>query len=236
MTTRFDNKPPGASVTLEFDFSGFGPVATSPTVEIDLASGEDPDLTAVKVGSPSVVGTIVRQAVTAGLHGLDYIFTAYANVGGGRPAIVGILPVRDAPIETTAVPVYVTEAAFAKKFNQRELTDLLSGGNVYAEVENDAAGLVNGYLSGRYTLPLAEVPSTVIGWVSDITRYRLWDDHAPEEVRRRYEDALAQLKLLADGKISLPPGTEGPAATVDPVVMTGFSACRVFTQETLRGY
>lgn len=100
---------------------------------------------------------------------------------------------------------------------------------------DDAASLIDGYLLTRYTLPLVSVPSLVVAWAADIARFKLWDDRAPEEVRKRYEDALAQLKLLASGAMSLPPGSDGakPAASV---VFASYSAPRVFTAQTLAGY
>lgn len=100
----------------------------------------------------------------------------------------------------------------------------------------DATNLVDGYLGGRYALPLSSVPDMVRAWAADVARYRLWDDRAPEEVRRRYEDALRQLELTAKGTISLPPGSDGARPSAGGLAFGGFSADRVFTQDTLAGY
>ena len=59
---------------------------------------------------------------------------------------------------------------------------------------DDAEGLVNGYLSVRYVLPLTFVPLLVSNWVADIVRFKLWDNKASAEVRQRYEDVLRQLE------------------------------------------
>jgi phage gp36-like protein len=130
---------------------------------------------------------------------------------------------------------YLTQEQFSQRFGATELVDLLSDGAGFNDVEQDAASLIDGYMSARYTLPLISVPTMVKGWAADITRFKLWDDHAPEEVRKRYEDALAQLQLLTRGVISLPPGSDGTPSAA-PVTFGGYSADRVFTQDTLREF
>lgn len=130
---------------------------------------------------------------------------------------------------------YVTEQEFAARFGQEELDELIEGGAVYADAAADADGIVDGYLATRYTLPLVSVPALVKAWAGDITRYRLWEERAPQEIRQRYEEAIAQLKDLALGRINLPPGADGerPEAGGYP---DGFSADRLFTMDTLKGF
>jgi phage gp36-like protein len=97
---------------------------------------------------------------------------------------------------------------------------------------DDAEGLVNGYLSVRYALPLSFVPFLVSNWVADIVRFKLWDNKASAEVRQRYEDVLRQLEQFAKGFIELPADEElevGTAILV-PVVY------RTFTRVTLAGF
>lgn len=97
---------------------------------------------------------------------------------------------------------------------------------------DDAEGLVNGYLSVHYTLPLSFVPFLVSNWVADIVRFKLWDNKASTEVRQRYDDVLAALRDFAKGLIELPPDEELEvgAAIVVPVVY------RTFTRTTLAGF
>lgn len=235
MTTRYDDKDPADVITVEFDFGELADSVSAPTVSITVLAGADPDAATMLDGSPNTIGAKVFQRIRNGVAGVDYALQCLAYNSADRYSIEAILPVRARPVASNAVPVYLTEAQFEKRFGQGELADLLSGGTNYAEAENEAAGLVNGYLSARYTLPLASVPTMLQGWVADITRYRLWDEHAPEEVRRRYEDALAQLKLVSQGVIALPPGIDG-AAAAQPLNFGGYSARRVFTDCTLKGY
>lgn len=235
MTTRFDEKAPGDQITVQFDFGALAAAVTSPTVSIAVLSGADPSASAMLDGDATVVGASVLQRIRNGVAGVDYGLVCLASNGDDRYSLEAVLPVRDRPTASAAVPVYVTEADFERRFGAGELADLLADGSSYAEAENDAASLVNGYLGTRYTLPLLSVPAMVKGWAGDVTRFKLWDEHAPEEVRRRYEDALAQLKQLAQGLIALPPGSDGtPAAS--GLVFDGYSADRVFTTDSLAGF
>ena len=137
---------------------------------------------------------------------------------------------------------YATKAEMIARFGETEITELTDRADIGAidsavlgKALDDADALINGYLAARYTLPLVTVPAVVVGLACDIARYKLWDDQAPEEVRRRYEDALAQLKLMSQGVIVLPPDVQGerPAASVD---FSYYSQERVFTAETLADY
>lgn len=137
---------------------------------------------------------------------------------------------------------YATQADMTDRFGETEiveLTDRIGSGAVVVAVLNkaltDADSLIDGYLAARYILPLATVPQILVGPAADIARFKLWDDQAPDEVRKRFDDALAMLKLIAQGVIVLPPGVNGdkPAAAVG---MDYYSQERVFTAETLADY
>jgi phage gp36-like protein len=141
------------------------------------------------------------------------------------------------------MPTYIDRAGLEQRFGKAEIDELADddkSGTVEAGEENsvtsaceDASTLIDGYLAAKYTLPLVSVPDMLIGWAADIARFRLWDDQAPEEVRRRYEDAIAQLRDLARGLIALPPGTDGTPASA-PLAFDGYANERVFTETTLK--
>lgn len=238
MTTRFDDKDPAAVVTLEFDFSRLAASVSAPSVTIALVAGTDEAPLALTLdGSATVSGAKVFQRVTGGLDGCTYALECTASAGSDQLVIDALLPVIDRPKVSSAAPRYLTRAAYEQQFGVDELQQLVSGGNDYADAENAAAGIVDGYLAAKYTLPLVNVPGMVLGWVGDITRYRLWDQQAPEEVRRRYEDAVAQLRDLAAGKMALPPDSGGVSqSTAYGFKSDGYSAERVFTAETLADF
>jgi phage gp36-like protein len=104
-----------------------------------------------------------------------------------------------------------------------------------AAVIKDADALIDGYVGGRYTLPLVFVPDLLANLSADIVRFRLYDQRAPEEVRRRFEDALDVLKGIAAGTVVLPPGSTGATAAAK-ITFGGYSAERVFTEDTLADF
>lgn len=81
----------------------------------------------------------------------------------------------------------------------------------------DANAEVDGYLSARYSLPLAlaNIPAILKRVTCDIARYRLWNDRASDEVRQRYEDARRLLEQIAAGKVRLGlPEADTPAESL----------------------
>lgn len=67
----------------------------------------------------------------------------------------------------------------------------------------DAESTVNGFLSGRYAVPLITVPRLVMTITCDLTRYALYDDMATEAISNRNADALKLLRSISKGEISL---------------------------------
>lgn len=99
----------------------------------------------------------------------------------------------------------------------------------------DAEAEVDGYLVGRYTLPLATVPRILTGVACDIARYRLYDDRATEHVRQRYDDAVKLLRSVAEGKLTLGLDSNSqPTPTTSGAQFT--EPQRVFTRESLGDY
>ena len=69
----------------------------------------------------------------------------------------------------------------------------------------DAGVEIDGYLAGRYALPLPLVPSLLNGVCCDIARYRLCgaDVQETDAIRNRYKDAVKMLEAMRDGKLTL---------------------------------
>lgn len=121
---------------------------------------------------------------------------------------------------------YVTQQQLVDRFGEEELiqlTDRANTGTIDAAVLNqaisDAGSEIDGYLAGRYQLPLATVPSILALYCGDIARYRLYDDVAREEVRKRYDDAIEFLRLVAKGTVRL--GADEPASAGGAQMETG---------------
>jgi phage gp36-like protein len=95
-----------------------------------------------------------------------------------------------------------------------------------------ADGIIDSRIGVKYKLPLIEVPAVLIPYAADIALYRMSYDTGTltEEKRKRYEDALRWLDLVATGKAVL----DGAA---QPETKAGgsryFSEAREFTRAKL---
>ena len=104
--------------------------------------------------------------------------------------------------------MYADRNDMVLRFGEREIKQLEvniqaeSSMNVDATLR-DASEEIDGYIAVRYSLPLIETPQNLKRLVCDIARYKLWKSRASDEVRQRYEDAIAFLKLIANNKASL---------------------------------
>lgn len=115
---------------------------------------------------------------------------------------------------------YATQAQMIDRFGQPELIQLTdrdgSAGAIVAAVLDaallDADEEIDSYLRGVRALPLASpIPERLVRVACDLARYHLYDDHAPEGVRTRYQDGIRWLRDVASGRASL-----GEVDTVAP--------------------
>lgn len=136
---------------------------------------------------------------------------------------------------------YCTLNDLIKRFGESEINDLLdrdSDGLHESETLDmtiaDADSLIDGYLGVRYKVPIIPTPTIIKAFSCDITRFLLWDDNAPEEIRKRYSDVIARLKDYAKGLMVLP---DAQAAPQNPSGGVDFIANeRVFTSDSLKGF
>lgn len=105
---------------------------------------------------------------------------------------------------------YATQADLEVRFKQQELIELTDeAGNgvidaaAVAVVLSDADSEINGYIAGRYTLPLTQTSDELVRLACDIARYRLYDTRATDQVKARYDDAIKKLRDVSVGKASL---------------------------------
>lgn len=137
---------------------------------------------------------------------------------------------------------YCTRDNLVQRFGLREINDLLDRDNnsvddtqTLTQTIADADSLIDSYVGSKYQTPLSPVPQIITYIACDITRFMLWDDNAPEEVRARYNDAIARLKDIAKGMMKLPSTTvvapDNPSGGVDY-----YAEERVFTRDSLAGF
>lgn len=95
-----------------------------------------------------------------------------------------------------------------------------------------ASGEIDGYLAGRYAIPLASVTPIITDYCCDIARYRLCGSGAllTDDVRSRYRDAIRYLEKAADGKVTI--GNTAAGATIEPNQSVQFNVgSRVFSRD-----
>lgn len=137
---------------------------------------------------------------------------------------------------------YATVSDLVARFGEQEIVelsnlDLSHDSEINQEaVERalaDSAAEIDGYLAARYRLPVSGTPHLLSLLCTDIARFRLQKGVSSEQARERYEDAVATLKRIADGRMNLPLEASPPAIGA-PLAVPG--RARVFDDETMRGY
>lgn len=78
----------------------------------------------------------------------------------------------------------------------------------------DADSEIDGYVATRYSVPLNPAPSIVKRLACDLARYHLYDDQATETIQKRRDAAVAELRDISAGKVSL--GTTATGDTAPP--------------------
>lgn len=123
---------------------------------------------------------------------------------------------------------YATRLDLVSRFGESEVSQresILPAGTVDLALL-DASALIDGYVSGRYSLPLMPVPPNLAQVACAIARYNLLGEAASERARYDYTDAVKWLRDVEAGRVTLlaaaPLPGSAPEATVlytssDPV-------------------
>ncbi len=112
---------------------------------------------------------------------------------------------------------YATQADLIDRFGSEELvelTDRVDGNAIDSTVVTkaliDADAILDGYLVGRYAVPVAPVPPLLLSLAADVARFKLHKDRPTEVVRKNYEDALKMLRDLSTGMAALAGAAAAP--------------------------
>lgn len=113
----------------------------------------------------------------------------------------------------------------------------------------DASAEVDTYLESRFALPLTDPPATLVRVCCDIAMYRMQALRPLQDVaeaRRRYDDAIATLRRVAAGELTLGLTADGlePPDPVNPaiaIVQAGGDPSatlppRLFSRGKLKGF
>ena len=104
---------------------------------------------------------------------------------------------------------------------------------------SDASAEIDGYIEGRFTLPLTDPPAVLTRLATDIAMYRmqtLRPLHDLEDARKRYEDAVAMLAKVAAGELTLGLAADGQEPPIAGAVETVQGPDRVFNRDKLKGF
>lgn len=139
---------------------------------------------------------------------------------------------------------YATSAQLADRFGERLLLQLadrasppsgVADPDVIARALADTDAIIDGYLAGRYLLPLGTTPPLLADLAQAIAIYKLHPFQPDPKIEQDYKDAVATLGRIASGVVRLPvagvePVTTGAAGVLatdrerplSPETMTGF--------------
>lgn len=107
--------------------------------------------------------------------------------------------------------------------------------DVVDRVLADTDAVIDGYIAGKYRLPLAQTPALLIDYALAIALYKLHRSSVPPKIEKDYDDALASLLAIARGTIKLPiAGIEPPSSGAQGVRST--DRARDMTPDNLRGF
>lgn len=139
---------------------------------------------------------------------------------------------------------YATQTDMIDRFGETEVLALADrdqdgviDASVVATAIERAGDEIDGYLLGRYGLPLASVPRLLTSICCDIARYRLCgaEVQETEPIRARYKDAVRMLENVRDGKLSLGlDPAQQPVGTGNTVGIV--NGQRTFSRESLKDY
>ena len=103
----------------------------------------------------------------------------------------------------------------------------------------DAFAEIDGYIEGRFALPLSDPPAVLNRLATDIAMYRLQSLrplHDLEDARKRYEDAIAMLEKVAAGELTLGLSADNQEPPLATEVESVEGPHRIFTRRKLRGF
>ena len=99
----------------------------------------------------------------------------------------------------------------------------------------DTDAVIDGYLAGRYVLPLASVPPLLPPIAQSIAIYKLHLYEPEKKIADEYQAAIADLVRIANGVIRLPvAGVEPPSSGASGVET--IDRARDMTPENMRGF
>jgi len=220
-------KQPAEDLVYAFDFSSRLGDETIVSIEAAtvLARGLVAEIQPLVIADKAAEGQSARVRLQGGTDGETYLVTLrIADTGAQVYELDAEFAVaQQAFVVPDGGSDYLSAQAFVDRIGLDEalaLTDLQGQGRIDASrlltALGDAQAEVDGYLAGRYAVPLGTVPPVIAAIVFDLAVARLWRANLPEGVADRRDRAQRQLVDIAKGVMTLP-GAAGLPATADNV-------------------
>lgn len=139
---------------------------------------------------------------------------------------------------------YVTQQQLVDRFGERLLLQVADradppagtiDADVVARALADTDAMIDGYLAGRYILPLAATPPLLTDLAAAIAIYKLHVFAPDQKIADDYKDAVSTLTKIATGTVKLPVAGVEPAGAGSAGVVT-IDRERDFTPENLKGF
>ena len=139
---------------------------------------------------------------------------------------------------------YATQAQLTRRYGEAMLVAATDRGSVPAGVPDaaviadalaEADAVIDGYLAGRYALPLAQVPPLLADIAKALTIWKLHPYDAAPKLKDEYDAAMRMLRDIADGRVKLQlSGVETPGTGDTGAQMTDRE--RPMTAENMTGF
>lgn len=142
---------------------------------------------------------------------------------------------------------YATPQDMINRYPNRDLVQLTNEDPTLTTINttslqqalNDASAEIDGYLGGRFSLPLSDPPIVLNRLTTDVAMYRLQalrPLHDLADARRRYDDAVAMLTKVASGEMTLGIGADGHETSIAQGAEQAQGPARVFNRNTMKGF
>ena len=238
-------KQPGERLTLRFEYVDAGAQVTSIVSAEITAAGRVPEQAPLEIATQIYGSTYAMIAIEGGTIGELYLAEVVVETASGdRLARRQELLCLDLSFRmpTDAPPAYLTIEQFVVRAGL-ELSIALTDTDGREAIDAsrleaaliDAQSVIDSYLAGRYTVPLAQpVPALIVTTTYDLALARLYRDELPQGIADRQSAAFRLLADLRSGAALLPSHT--PPADKPAGIVMFRQAERLFTRESLRGY
>lgn len=139
---------------------------------------------------------------------------------------------------------YTTVAEIKKAISEEIVKQLTDDDNIGEIVEANVTAAIaradaeiDGYCAVKYSVPFSTVPAVVAGLSLDMSIYYLYKRRTvSEDVQKSYDNAIARLKDIAKGLLSLGVDPPPAASTADGAECNKTASDRIFTRDTLKGF